>query len=60
LFFRQVRASPLPTDASVIKWLFTYIMTKYGNDGNDRGSREEAMHFMREGETEQNTPIFEM
>jgi len=24
-------------------------MTKYGNDGNDRGSREEVMHFMREG-----------
>jgi len=24
-------------------------MTKYGNVGNDRGSREEVMHFMREG-----------
>jgi hypothetical protein len=43
-------------------------MTKYGNDGNDRGSREEVMHFMREGgrerererEREQNTSIFEM
>jgi hypothetical protein len=50
LFFRQVRASPLPTAASVIKWLFAYIMTKYGNDGNDRGIGEEGMHFMREGE----------
>jgi len=37
-------------------------MTKYGNDSNDRGSREELMHFMREGgrEREQNTSIFEM